>query len=71
VLNGEDASDATCRTISGAGDINGDGIDDLIMGTDEGDVPEGPSTSGLAYVVFGRSAAGASWRAALTPSGRA
>ena len=32
VLNGVDASDYSGRSVSGAGDINGDGVDDLIIG---------------------------------------
>jgi hypothetical protein len=41
-------------SVSSAGDINGDGIDDLIIGSAEAD-PEGLSRSGQSYVVFGRS----------------
>ncbi len=32
VLNGIDEYDRSGRSVSGAGDINGDGIDDLIIG---------------------------------------
>jgi hypothetical protein len=43
--------------VSAAGDVNGDGIDDLIVGTDGGDIPGGNDAAGESYdVVFGRSA---------------
>ncbi|MBE9077667.1 FG-GAP repeat protein, partial [Romeria aff. gracilis LEGE 07310] len=51
VLNGIDAYDRSGRSVSGAGDLNGDGIDDLIIGAD-GANPNG-SGSGESYVVFG------------------
>ncbi len=50
VLNGLDAGDYS-GFASGAGDINGDGLDDIIIGADNGD-PNGTS-SGESYVVFG------------------
>ena len=53
VLNGEAEFDYSGRSVSAAGDINGDGIDDLIIGADGAD-PNG-SSSGRSYVVFGRS----------------
>ncbi|MDB9524581.1 cadherin domain-containing protein [Oscillatoria sp. CS-180] len=52
VINGIDANDFSSRSVSGAGDINGDGIDDLIIGARYAD-PNG-SASGESYVVFGR-----------------
>ncbi len=52
VLNGIDADDRSGFSVSGAGDINGDGIDDLIIGAYGAD-PNG-SSSGESYVVFGR-----------------
>ena len=51
VLNGIAAYDFSGRSVSGAGDINGDGIDDLIIGASSAD-PNGNS-SGASYVVFG------------------
>ena len=51
VLNGVNAGDRSGKSVSGAGDINGDGIADLIVGADNVD------TSGASYVVFGRDTA--------------
>ena len=51
VINGIDTSDFSGRSVSGAGDINGDGLDDLIIGAFGAD-PNG-SRSGESYVVFG------------------
>ncbi len=50
VINGIDAGDYSGGSVSNAGDINGDGIDDLIIGADFAD-PNGTS-SGQSYVVF-------------------
>ena len=50
-LDGESASDYSGSSVSAAGDINGDGIDDLIVGARGAD-PNG-SDSGRSYVVFG------------------
>ncbi|MBE9063765.1 Ig-like domain-containing protein [cf. Phormidesmis sp. LEGE 11477] len=52
VLNGIDAFDFSGYSVSGAGDINGDGIDDLIIGAADADANGG--SSGESYVVFGR-----------------
>jgi hypothetical protein len=51
-IDGVAASDFSGDSVSAAGDINGDGIDDLIIGADGAD-PNG-SRSGSSYVVFGR-----------------
>ena len=39
--------------MSGAGDVDGDGIDDLIIGAPSAD-PNGRDVAGASYVVFGR-----------------
>ncbi len=52
VLNGIDSFDRSGRSVSGAGDINGDGIDDLIIGAYHAD-PNGNDSAGETYVVFG------------------
>ncbi|MEH1864684.1 MAG: integrin alpha, partial [Nostoc sp.] len=54
VLNGIAAGDVSGRSVSSAGDVNGDGIDDLIIGAFGAD-PNGNSSSGQSYVVFGKS----------------
>ncbi len=53
VLNGIDSGDQSGISVSGAGDFNGDGIDDVIIGADRAD-PNGVSSAGESYVVFGR-----------------
>ncbi|MFB2935939.1 choice-of-anchor Q domain-containing protein [Aerosakkonemataceae cyanobacterium BLCC-F154] len=52
VLNGINADDSSGYSVSGAGDINGDGIDDLIIGSPDAD-PSG-DRSGQIHVVFGQ-----------------
>jgi hypothetical protein len=52
-LTGIDSGDFAGYSVSGAGDINGDGIDDIIIGARLGD-PNGKQESGESYVVFGR-----------------
>ncbi|PLX38238.1 MAG: hypothetical protein C0606_08460 [Hyphomicrobiales bacterium] len=50
-INGEAAGDQSGVSVSGAGDVNGDGFDDLIIGASHAD-PNGDG-SGASYVVFG------------------
>ena len=52
VIKGIDESDYSGNSVSSAGDINGDGIDDLIIGAYNAD-PNGTSGAGESYVVFG------------------
>ncbi|MBF0098960.1 MAG: FG-GAP repeat protein [Magnetococcales bacterium] len=52
-LNGVAANDWSGRSVSAAGDINGDGLTDLIVGALGAD-PNG-TDSGSSYVVFGKS----------------
>ncbi len=56
VLNGIDEEDFSGASVSGAGDFNGDGVDDLIIGA-PGANPNGDFT-GETYVVYGRSGIG-------------
>ncbi|WP_206212401.1 integrin alpha [Wenzhouxiangella sp. XN79A] len=51
-LDGVASADGSGRAVSAAGDINGDGVDDLLIGAYGAD-PNG-SDSGSSYVVFGR-----------------
>ena len=53
VINGVSAGDLSGNSVSNAGDVNGDGLDDLIVGA-WGDDPNG-SGSGASFVVFGKS----------------
>lgn len=50
-IQGDTASDDAGQSVSAAGDINGDGIDDIILGAPDGD--DGGSDAGEAYIVFG------------------
>jgi len=52
-INGIGAFDYSGRSVSSAGDVNGDGIDDLIIGALSAD-PNGISDAGQSYVVFGQ-----------------
>jgi len=51
-LDGEAGGDESGNSVSTAGDVNGDGFDDLIVGADGAD-PNG-DRSGSSYVVFGQ-----------------
>jgi hypothetical protein len=53
VLRGIDAGDFSGWAVSDAGDVNGDGIDDLIVGALGSDA-NGDTDAGESYVVFGR-----------------
>jgi len=48
---GEDAADYLGRSTAGGGDVNGDGIDDVIVGAPGEDA--GGSAAGAAYIFFG------------------
>ncbi len=52
-INGVAAADLSGTSVSSAGDFNGDGIDDLIIGAIYGE-PKGDDYAGGSYVVFGR-----------------
>ena len=58
VLHGAKAFDQSGCSVASAGDVNGDGIDDLIVGAFQGDNPDGIlDNPGTAYVVFGKTGA--------------
>jgi hypothetical protein len=50
-IQGEAANDRAGRSVSAAGDVDGDGVDDLIVGADLND--SGGDIAGAAYVIFG------------------
>jgi hypothetical protein len=50
-INGEQEGDFCGHSVSAAGDVNGDGFGDLIIGALGSDV--NASASGASYVVFG------------------
>ena len=58
VLHGIDQDDRSGKSVSNAGDINGDGIDDLIIGAPYAEANS--ERSGESYVVFGGSNIGSS-----------
>ena len=51
-INGEAVGDQAGRSLAGAGDLNGDGLADLIIGAPQAST--NGATSGASYVLFGR-----------------
>src|SRR5215475_11610825 len=61
VIHGQDAGDFSGSSVSSAGDVNGDGFDDLIIGAPSGDGPGNTRNyAGDSYVLFGSGAIGGS-----------
>ena len=55
VIHGQDATDLMGISVASAGDVNGDGIDDLIIGASQADAAgNATANAGETYVVFGR-----------------
>jgi hypothetical protein len=52
VIQGDAAGDGAGISVSDAGDVNGDGYDDIIIGAHRGN--DGGSDAGEAYVIFGK-----------------
>src|SRR2546423_945246 len=52
-IDGAASGDAAGGSVAGAGDVNGDGTADVVVGAGSAD-NNGRSTSGSAYVVFGK-----------------
>ena len=61
VVSGNGEDDALGRSVSEIGDINGDGLDDFVVGAPDADA-NGKSRAGKSYVIFGQ---GDGQRAAL------
>ena len=58
VIHGQDGGDVSGRSVASAGDVNGDGFDDLIIGAEGGDGSGNTRPSaGDSYVVFGHAGA--------------
>jgi len=53
VINGSKGGDFSGRSVSNAGDVNGDGLADVLVGANGAD-PSGRSFAGRSYVVFGK-----------------
>jgi hypothetical protein len=53
IINGQNTGDNAGVSVSNAGDVNGDGLDDLIVGAYTAD-PAGVVNAGKSYVVFGK-----------------
>ena len=51
-LTGDQSYEFAGRAVSSAGDVNGDGVDDILIGAPGHDLP-GSEAAGVAYVVFG------------------
>ena len=51
-IQGETAGDDFGHSVSRAGDVNGDGYDDLIIGADSAD-PGGTANAGVAFIIYG------------------
>ncbi len=54
VINGQSEYDYSGRSVASAGDVNGDGLADLIVGAKDSD-PAAGDGAGRSYVVFGKS----------------
>ncbi len=55
-VDGVNAGDRSGISVAGAGDVNGDGVDDIIIGAARAE-PDGLALAGASYVVFGRDTA--------------
>jgi hypothetical protein len=68
VINGANISDLAGFSVSMLGDVNGDGLDDILVGA-IGDDPNATTNGGTAYVVFGKTDDDAVDLAALDTAG--
>ena len=67
ILQGDEAGDDLGISVSGAGDINGDGFDDLIVAAYEGD--DGGEDAGEAYIIYGKAGTGSQFGTDVGPEG--
>ena len=65
-IEGVSTGDLSGFSVSGGGDVNGDGLDDLVIGAFGAD-RDGKTDAGEAYVVFGKTDGGAVALSALDP----
>ena len=55
IIYGRDSGDYSGASVSSAGDVNGDGFDDLLIGANSGDGPDNStSLAGETYVIYGK-----------------
>src|ERR1044072_8029938 len=55
-IHSEPTGDRFGHSVSGAGDVNGDGLDDIVVGAVEATPNDTAGFAGAAYVIFGRAA---------------
>ena len=67
ILQGDEAGDDLGISVSGAGDINGDGVDDLIVAAYDGD--DGGDDAGEAYIIYGKAGTGSQFGTDVGPEG--
>ncbi len=53
VVTGENQNDFSASAVDGTGDVNGDGLNDLLIGAELSD-PNGLENAGRGYVLFGQ-----------------
>ena len=53
-ISGEQSGDYAGRAVSRAGDFNGDGIADFLIGANRANGPDGTPSVGISYLIFGR-----------------